>query len=257
MRLAVFSDIHGNLTALETALGDLGTLGGADQTWVLGDLAAFGGRPAECIRRVQALKDAEGFGKLHVIGGNTDRYLVNGTRFRSPSAKDADELKKLIQTCKERDTILNWNLEQLGFEEYDLLKKIRSREIAEHIEGYGWVIGFHGVPGDDEKWLWPDTPESEVLDALLDREGRLAICGHTHKAMDRDLGRWRVVNVGSVGLSFENPGYASWGYFRFEGDSVNVTLRTISYDVEAAIADLQAVGYPLVEWAASRLRPKG
>lgn len=256
MRLAVFSDIHGNLAAFEAALADLETLGGADQTWVLGDLAAFGSRPAECIRRVQSLKDAEGFGKLHVIGGNTDRYLVNGVRFRSPSAKDADELKKLTQTLKERDTILNWNLEQLSFEDYDYLKKIRHKEIVEIVEGYGWIIGFHAVPGDDEKFIWSDTPAHEILDALLDREGRLGICGHTHKAMDRDLGRWRVVNVGSVGLSFETPGYASWGYFTFEGDQVNVDIRITPYDLEAAVADLYDVGYPLIEWAASRLRPR-
>ncbi len=257
MRLAVFSDLHGNLAAFEAALADLQALGGADQTWVLGDLSAFGSRPAECIRRVQSLKDAEGFGKLHVIGGNTDRYLVNGVRYRSPSAKDADELKKLVQTLKERDLILNWNLEQLSFEDYDFLKKIRSKEIAEFVEDYGWVIGFHGIPGDDERFIWPDTPDNEVLDTLLDREGRLGICGHTHKPMDRDLGQWRVVNVGSVGLSFETPGYASWGYFVFENGEVSVDLRSVPYDLEAAIADLEVVGYPLVEWAASRLRPKG
>ncbi|NWF70134.1 MAG: metallophosphoesterase family protein [Chloroflexi bacterium] len=256
MRLALFSDIHGNLTAFEAALADLQALGGADHTWVLGDLAAFGGRPAECVRRVAGMKDAPGFGKVQVIGGNTDRYLVNGTRFRSPSAKDAEELKKLAQTCKERDTILNWNLEQLGFEDYDLLKKIRGREISEFVEGYGWVIGYHGTPGNDEGWLWPDTPAEEVSDALLDREGRLAIGGHTHKAMDREVGRWRVVNPGSVGLSFELPGVACWGLLTFAGDSVHVDLRRVPYDVEAAIADLSAAGYPLVEWAAARLRPK-
>jgi predicted phosphodiesterase len=256
MRLAVFSDIHGNLTAFDAAIADMQALGGADQTWVLGDLSAFGSRPGDCIRRVQAMKDAEGFGKLHVIGGNTDRYLVNGVRFRSASAKNDEELKKLVQTWKERDQILNWNVEQLSFEDYDYLKKIRNREIAEFYEGYGWVVGFHGTPGDDEKFIWSDTPAEEVLDAMLDREGRLGICGHTHKSMDKDFGRWRIVNVGSVGLSFETPGYALWGYFVFENGEVSVDIRQVPYDVEAAIADLEIVGYPLVEWAAGRLRPK-
>src|SRR5262245_23198826 len=101
MRLAVFSDIHGNLAAFEKALADLETLGGADRIWILGDLAAFGPRPAECIQRVKALvgddesgpKDglaqvsrngvqvAEKRPKVRAICGNTDRYLVTGTRF--------------------------------------------------------------------------------------------------------------------------------------------------------------------------------
>ena len=58
MRLAVLSDIHGNLTAFEAALADLEAQGGADITWFLGDLAAFGPRPAECVQRVKAMVDA-------------------------------------------------------------------------------------------------------------------------------------------------------------------------------------------------------
>src|SRR5215510_1606230 len=65
MRLAVISDIHGNLAALEAVLYDLESLGGADLTWCLGDLAAFGPRPAECIRRIKALAE--------VMKANTSR----------------------------------------------------------------------------------------------------------------------------------------------------------------------------------------
>ena len=58
MRLAIFSDIHGNLTALEAVLADMEQVGGIDLTWCLGDIAAFGPRPAECLRRVKALAEA-------------------------------------------------------------------------------------------------------------------------------------------------------------------------------------------------------
>jgi hypothetical protein len=64
-----------------------------------------------------------------------------------------------------------------------------------------------------------------------------------------------VVNVGSVGMSFDRPGYAQWGLFTFEENgAVTVDLRNVPYDVEAAVADLQAVGYPDIESAARRLR---
>jgi len=256
MRLAVLSDIHGNLAALEAALDDLQALGGADVTWVLGDLAAFGPRPAECIRRLKALQEAAEKDKFHIIGGNTDRYLVNGERLRTSSAKDEESFKKLADNWRARDLNLNWALAQISFEDYELLRKIRGREVSFEVEGYGWIIGYHAIPGNDEVFLTPDTPADEALDALLDREGRLAIGGHIHRQMDRDLGRWRIVNVGSVGMSFDMPGMAQWGLFTFENGDVIVDLRAVPYDVDTVIADLNAVGYPVPEFTVRQLRPK-
>jgi predicted phosphodiesterase len=255
MRLAVLSDIHGNLIALEAALADMASVGAVDMTWCLGDLAAFGSRPAECIRRIKALAAANEGKTFKVIGGNTDRYLVTGERMRTRSAKDEETFKKLADDWGMRDTILNWNVKQLSFEDYEFLKKMRGAELSLEAPGYGHVIGYHAVPGDDEAALTADTPVNEALDFLLDREGHLAVGGHIHRQMDRDLGRWRVINVGSVGMAFDTPGQAGWGLFTFDADRVTVELRRVPYDVDAAIADLHAADYPVPEWAAARLRP--
>ncbi|MBI5668676.1 MAG: metallophosphoesterase family protein [Chloroflexi bacterium] len=254
MRLAVLSDIHGNLAALETVLADLEQAGGADITWCLGDLAAFGPRPAECIRRIKALAEANESKTFKVIGGNTDRYLVTGERLATPAAKDEAAFKTLASGWQARDAGLNWAVEQISFEDYEYLKKLIGRELAHTFEGCH-VIGYHAVPGNDETFLLPDTPDEEARDLLLDREGHVAIGGHTHRQMDRHLGSWRAVNVGSVGMSFDNPGYAQWGLLTFENGQVSVDLRRVPYDVNAVITDLRAVGYPAPEWTASRLRP--
>jgi predicted phosphodiesterase len=253
MLLAVLSDIHGNLMALDTALADLDAVGGADMIWCLGDLAAFGPRPAECIRRLRERREAFGKEKFHIIGGNTDRWLVTGERVKQ-AAKDEETFNTLAQTWNDRDLNLNWGVSQLSYEDYQFLQKRIGREVSHEFEGYGWVIGYHAIPGDDEAFLLPDTPEYEALDMLLDREGRLAIGGHIHRQMDRDLGRWRVVNVGSVGMSFDNPGHVQWGLFTFENGEVNIDLRNIPYDAQAVIDDLYAVGCPAPEWMGKRLR---
>ncbi len=244
MRLAVFSDIHGNLTAFEAALADLDTQGGADQVWILGDLAAFGPRPAECIRRVFALQEGLGKDQCQIIGGNTDRYLVEGSRPREQPAADDEAFRALAERLPQRDTNFNWTLAQLSFEDYENLKKILGRETGLNAPGYGYVIGYHGIPGDDEGLLRPETPEEEALDALLDREGRLGIGGHIHVQMDRDLGRWRVINVGSVGMSMDAPGKAQWALLTFENDGVQVDLRQAVYDNGVVIADLEVLGHP-------------
>ena len=176
MRLAVLGDIHGNLNALEAAWADVQARGEFDEVWVPGDLAAFGPRPAECVRRVLELRSALGDEKLRVIGGNTDRYLVHGTRPSwTPAAGDEAALRGLAPAWQARDRALNWAVEQLGWEEYDFLRSILGRELRLQTPGYGPVIGYHAIPGDDESMaLRPDSPDEEAQDALLDREGAWA-----------------------------------------------------------------------------------
>ena len=255
MRLAVLSDIHGNLTALDAALADLDAVGEVDLVWFLGDLAAFGPRPAECIRRVRELAEHYGKDKFRSIGGNTDRYLVTGERMKMPAVKDEETFAKLARRRSTVDEVLNWNLSQLSWEDYEYLTGILYRETRTRVDDYGVVIGYHAIPGDDEaQSLRPDTPEEEFADALLDREGQLAIGGHIHVQMDRSIPRWRVVNVGSIGMSFDMPGKAQWGLFTFTDSDVTVDLRAVEYDVDAAIADMQASGHPYPDWAANRMR---
>lgn len=259
MRLAVLSDIHGNLAAFEAALADLEAQGGADRTWFLGDFAAFGPRPAECVQRVKALIDSvkddeQKKGTIRAIHGNTDRYLIYGLRSKSPAAKDAESLDKLRTNIHNMNRRLEWCLSQLSFAEYEFLAQLGD-ETDVCVDGYGCVIGYHGTPGDDESTaLSPETSEEEALDALLDREGRLGIGGHIHRQMDRQIGRWRVVNVGSVGFPFDAHGVAQYGLFTFADGAVGVDLRAVPYDIEAAIADSRAQGNPATDFMSAILR---
>src|SRR5262245_52969204 len=133
MRLAVFSDIHGNLAAFEAALADFATVGEVDLIWCLGDLAAFGPRAAECVQRVRALLEQYGKEKFHVIGGNTDRYLVTGQRFPLSPVKEED-LPKRVSALMIRDRVLNWNLSTLKYADYEFLAKINGHELRHRVE---------------------------------------------------------------------------------------------------------------------------
>lgn len=258
MRLAIFSDIHGNLIAFEAMLQDLERVGEVDLIWCLGDLAAFGTRPAECIVRVRELQEQYGEEKFKVLGGNTDRYLVTGKRPEVPAAKDEKSFAKRQQNFALRDAVLNWNLQQLGWEEYEFLSKILGKETRTKVDRYGYVIGYHAIPGSDEPMsLRPDAPDEEAMDALLDREGRLAIGGHTHLPMDRDLGQWRAINPGSVGLSLTQPGKAEWALITFEDGRADLDLRAVPYDVPALLAEIEAVDYPHPEFITSRFEEAG
>ena len=254
MRLAIFADIHGNLPALQAVLADMKRCGDFDMIWCLGDLAALGGQPHECIDLLLTLRERHGEEKFKIIGGNTDRYLVTGARISFSPPKDEADYAAYRDNILRMSAINAWNMERLSWPDFALLSDILGRELRLNIEDYGTVIGFHAIPGNDEaSSLRPDSPEEEAADALLDRGGRLALCGHTHLAMDRQVDAWRVINPGSVGLSVGNPGLAEWALLEWRDGALTVDLRRLSYDVAATLRTWAALGYPRIEWIGPRL----
>ena len=254
MRLAVFGDIHGNLPALRAALADIDSCGDLDQIWCLGDLAALGGEARECIQTIQQRREGWGEDCFKLIGGNTDRYLVTGERIAMQPPKEADDYAAHRGAILHMSAIYAWNMQQLGWDEFALLRDSLGRELKLEVAGYGRVIGVHAIPGDDESTaLRPDSPVEEAADALLDRAGRLALCGHTHQAFDRALPGWRVVNPGSVGMSASNPGAAEWALLTWQNGELQVDLRRVDYDMEAALRGWAAAGHPHIDWMRGRM----
>ena len=254
MRLGIFADIHGNLPALQAMRADMQSCGDFDMIWCLGDLAALGGQAVECIREVVALREEVGADKFKIIGGNTDRYLVTGARIGFPPPKDEGEYDAYRANILSMSAIYQWTMAQLGWADFAALREILGQETRLAVPDFGTVIGFHAIPGDDEAMsLRPDSPEEEAADALLDREGRLAVCGHTHLAMDRLVGKWRVLNPGSVGLSFGNKGVAEWAVLEWRDGECVADLRQVPYDVAATLRAWKALGHPELEWIRQRL----
>jgi predicted phosphodiesterase len=248
MRIVVLSDIHGNLSALEAVLDELDEGGGADKVWVLGDLAAFGPEPARSLARIRTIPNAA------VISGNTDRYIVTGRRPKMAVA-DKTAWKSIQRSLVQRDAGFAWTAGQLDYTDYEYLRGLPP-ELRQEVDRFGRMIAFHGIPGDDETGLFPSTPDDVVLNALLDREGRLALCGHTHLPMDRQVGGWRVVNVGSVGLPFDGDRRASYVLLEFGANgALDVAFCRVEYDVEAVIRKLRAPNAPWVEKALRAARP--
>lgn len=253
MRLAIISDIHGNFPALQAVLADMERCGDLDLIWCLGDLAALGGQPRECVQALLALRQRQGEDNCKIIGGNTDRYLVTGARIAFSPPTEADDFPVYRDNILSMSAINAWNMEALSWDDFALLRDILGRELTLPVEGYGAVIGFHAIPGDDESTaLRPDSADEEAADALLDRGGRLALAGHTHLAMDRQVGGWRVINPGSVGLSFGNPGVAEWALLEWRAGALHVDLRRVAYDVDGTLQEWERLGYPEIEW----IRPK-
>jgi predicted phosphodiesterase len=119
------------------------------------------------------------------------------------------------------------------------------------IDGVGETLFCHATPRNDVE-IFTRLTADEKLRPLFDSLGApLVVCGHTHMQHDRRVGSTRVVNAGSVGMPFGDPG----AYWLLLGPVVE--LRRTDYDLNAAAARVRASAYPQAEQFAEQniLRP--
>jgi diadenosine tetraphosphatase ApaH/serine/threonine PP2A family protein phosphatase len=119
------------------------------------------------------------------------------------------------------------------------------------VAGLGEVLFCHATPFGDEPIMTVATPEGRVRELLAGIGPRVVVCGHTHMQYDRTVGAVRVVNAGSVGMPYGEPG----AYWALLGPAVE--LRRTPYDFEAAAEQIRRTTYPLAaDFAANNvLRP--
>jgi predicted phosphodiesterase len=245
-RLAVLSDVHGNLPALEAVLADIKAQGAPDAYWVLGDLVAFCPWPTETLARLRALPD------VAFLQGNTDRYLVAGRRPAVP-VRSPDDWARMPGFLTMRDALFRWTVGQLPYADYEFLRDLPPQLEIED-PGYGRVVAVHATPTDDETILLPDTPDDQVRPHLSGLDARLLLYGHTHRPVDRTVDGVRLVNDGSVGLPLDGDPRAAYALLDFEGGTCTVAIRRVAYDVESAVAELEQVEYPARAWLVQMLR---
>jgi predicted phosphodiesterase len=247
MRIAVLSDVHGNLPALEAVTSHLEGQGGYDEIWVLGDLAIFCPYPAQVLDHLSALPQAR------FVQGNTDGYLVSGRRPPQMAVQDESQWKTMPSFLEERDAGFRWTVSNLSYEGYLFLRGLPFQQRVQ-IPGYGAVLGLHGSPLGDEVGVWEHTTDADLRDMLSDTECRLLLCGHTHRPLDRSLDSTRVINVGSVGLPLDGDRRAAYAMLDIEGGKCRSALHRVEYDVDEVLAKLSEVGHPAINWVESRLR---
>ncbi len=99
----------------------------------------------------------------------------------------------------------------------------------------------HGSPRSDEEMMLVTTPEARLREMVTGIRQNVVVCGHTHMQFDRRVDGTRVVNAGSVGMPYGEPG----AYWLLLGPEV--ILRRTLYDLEHAAASIRATNYPLAQ----------
>lgn len=220
MRVAALYDIHGNLPALEAALAEVEAAGAG--VIVIGGDVVSGPMPRATMERLLALGD-----RARWLRGNADREVVAAFDGLPLGPGMPDEVR----------AVTTWTAGQLERRHRDTLAKLPERVTME-IEGVGEVLFCHGSPRSDEEMLTRATPEARLREALAGVRQRVVVCGHTHMPFDRQLDGMRVLNAGSVGMPYGEPG-AHWLLLGPE-----VSPRRTTYDLERAAAEIRLSGYP-------------
>lgn len=234
MRIAVVSDIHGNLTAFEAVLADIR---GVSPELVLhgGDLADSGSSPVEIVDRIRDLG-------WRGVMGNTDEMLVR-----------PESLEAFAQTSPAPATLWDVVREIAGATRVALGEERLAwiRELPAVVSEPGFAL-VHASPASCWRVPAVDATDAE-LEAVYGVLGRpVVVFGHTHRPSIRDIAgrlKW-LVNSGSVGLSYDGDPRASYVLL----DEGRPEIRRVEYNVERELKALAACCLPGAAWTAKMLR---
>ena len=140
---------------------------------------------------------------------------------------------------------MRWNAQQLTPEHKRLLATWPKTTRIE-VRGLGEVLFCHATPRNDTEVFTRLTPEDRLLPVFAGLNVPVVVCGHTHMQFDRTIGKIRVVNAGSVGMPFGEPG----AYWLLLGP--NVQLRHTAYDLAKAAERIRDTKYPQAQDFAAR-----
>jgi putative phosphoesterase len=223
MTLAIVSDIHGNLTALEAVVADIERRG-TDRVLQGGDLALAGCQPGEVIDRVREL----GWGG---IVGNTDELLWRPEE-RAVQERSAPKLRDLLWMLFEDYGPATRRL--IGEERIAWLRRLPAECRGEDL------VLLHASPGDLWRAPLPEAEDSVLVATYGVCEAETVVYGHIHRPYVRKVGALTVANSGSVGSPFDGDPRASYLLV----DEGELKVIRVEYDIEREISLLLSSRYP-------------
>ena len=225
-RVAVISDVHANIPALEAVLAQIDEAE-VDLVVSCGDLT-WGAEPDRTVELIKGLGS-----RAVCVRGNGDRAVLE----LAGGLREAGRPREV------------WMREQHSAESVEFVSRF-AFSVVVRIEGLGAVRFCHGSPRSDTEVVTPRTPDARFAELMAGIDENMLVTGHTHLQFDRMVAGRRSVNAGSVGLPFSGgtPGTAFWALL-----GPDVELRQTSYDVSGALEVGPRLGDPASETIATLL----
>jgi diadenosine tetraphosphatase ApaH/serine/threonine PP2A family protein phosphatase len=232
MRIALLSDVHGNLPAFEAVLGDVEEQS-VEAVWCLGDLVGYGAEPDECVQLARDRCELS-------LAGNHDLVVTGDIPISDFSSSAAAAAR--------------WTQETIGDETMAFLRGLRQADPEREPALY------HASPRDPVwEYVLSTWQAAENMDVM---EGRVGAIGHSHVALwfhrdgdgqvtgataeaglDADLsdGRW-LLNPGGVGQPRDGDPRAAW--LLLDTSTWTATWRRVEYRIDLAARAIEEAGLP-------------
>lgn len=242
IRLAIFSDVHGNALAFDAVIQDM-----RDQeiaaSVCLGDAIQGGPQPSEVVARLRELD-------CPIVMGNADAWLLTGVE---TGAERVAEAQREIRA---------WSAGRLSQDERDFIEGfVPTVEVP--LPGSRTLLAFHGSPRSFDEFIFPHTPQEEVSAMFEGHRAGFFAGGHTHLQQIRHLGHRTFLNPGSVGLAYRHDQggeafradpWAEYAILTADEDRWHVEFRRIPFDVDALRRIYRESGRPHLDLALSLYR---
>lgn len=232
MRIAIYSDVHGNLTALQTVLADIKKQA-PDLIAFAGDLCWMGARPRACLELARAETDI-------FVYGNTDEFIY---ALPEPPADLDEEGQKRWEGFQQTAVWLN---NQLGPENVDWLRRLPfSHRLGPTAVSSDDLLIVHANPLDVNQMIaptdafqqeilgevkWPQSDE-ELRPLLETTSAGIIAFGHLHVPNVRRWGDKILANISSVNLPSDGDSRAKYGLLTWrKGDGWSVEKRLVAYN---------------------------
>ena len=236
MKVALISDIHGNLTALRSILADIKR---ANRIICLGDVAAVGPQPHETIAFIRKAR-------WPCVLGNADETIAKSER--EPHENIPEQERKRLMALDD------WTDSEVESADRRFLASFKP--LIEVNDERRALLCYHGSPRSNTEQILPTTSEKDLVKFFEGKRAMAYAGGHTHSQMVREFGGSLIINPGSVGLPFYksvsgrvvNPAWAEYAVLGFSDNNLSVELRRTRYsrkDLEDAVLES---GMPEPRW---------
>lgn len=242
MRVAIFSDVHGNLTALEAVLRHISQQS-PDLILFAGDLCVFGARPGACVKRLREEDIAS-------VYGNTDSWISN-----RPLLSD-DIVAEKETRSQNTDTAVDWALAQMDEMDLAWLRALPfHRRISPTPHPKDDLFVVHANPQDVDRPIYPSEslqeqlygevkqPDDDLRPLLSDIIAGVIAFGHIHFPNLRQWQRLTLANISSVSLPLDGDSRAKYGLLTWE-EGWTVEHKRVEYDVDHEVDYLSRLQPP-------------
>lgn len=240
-RIALLSDVHGNLAALEAVTAEI-RRAKPDAVLVAGDLVLNGPEPNATVDALRVL-ESEG---ARIVSGNTD-IAVGDFDYGAAFPQYRDGVPEAIRAAAE------WAHDELGDEQLDWLRRLPAERRMRAADDT-LVLVVHASPGSQTQGFDPALDANIVFERAVATDARVICVGHTHLPEVRDLGWKVIVNDGSAGYVFDGDPSASWAMISVADGEVSAEIRRTEYDALAVANAISARGLPGDVYRAATVR---